>query len=174
MARGDWSEGWYKQRLARQAAALRRAQATSSKVRASLEFYAPEGTPRVDLETLETLVDADVPRETKGVPEAPDVFVALCVQEGLPAPLREFAFHPGRRWRFDYAWPGARIAVEQEGGIWAADGSRAKAAHARPAAIVRDMEKGNAAVLLGWRVLRFEPSKMHEACQAVKLLLHGG
>lgn len=23
----------------------------------------------------------------------------------LPAPEREYRFHPGRRWRFDFAWP---------------------------------------------------------------------
>jgi len=67
---------------------------------------------------------------------------------GLPVPVREYRFHPSRRWRFDFAWPDYRIAVEVEGGVWS--GGR----HGRGSGIVQDIEKGNAAVILGWQVLR--------------------
>ena len=37
---------------------------------------------------------------------------------GLPKPVKEYRFHPVRRWRFDLAWPGRRLALEVEGGIY--------------------------------------------------------
>lgn len=39
----------------------------------------------------------------------------------LPEPTREFRFQSDRRWRFDFAWPLRRFAVEVEGGIWNRD-----------------------------------------------------
>ncbi len=36
---------------------------------------------------------------------------------GLPKPAREYRFHRERRWRFDFAWPDYKVAVEVEGGI---------------------------------------------------------
>lgn len=66
----------------------------------------------------------------------------------LPA-HREYRFHDKRRWRFDFAWPEKKIAVEIEGGVWT--GGR----HTRGAGFIADAEKYNTAALLGWRVLRF-------------------
>ena len=68
---------------------------------------------------------------------------------GLPAPEREWRFHPTRRWRFDFAYPEQRVAIEVEGGIFV------QGRHARGTGILGDLEKYNAATLLGWRVLRF-------------------
>jgi very-short-patch-repair endonuclease len=64
-------------------------------------------------------------------------------------PAREFRFHPLRRWRFDFAFPDVKLAVEVEGGTWA--GGR----HNRGAGMAEDMNKYNAATLAGWRVLRY-------------------
>lgn len=50
-------------------------------------------------------------------------------------------------WRFDYAWPALKVAVEFDGGQWVAHGGR----HNRDS----DREKLNAAGALGWRVLQF-------------------
>jgi very-short-patch-repair endonuclease len=36
----------------------------------------------------------------------------------LPLPAREYRFHPGRRWRFDFTWPRYKITVEIDGGIY--------------------------------------------------------
>jgi very-short-patch-repair endonuclease len=66
----------------------------------------------------------------------------------LPEPVREHVFARPRRWRFDFAWPDRKLAVEVEGGIWAAG------RHNRPLGMIADIEKYNAAILLGWRVLR--------------------
>ena len=68
---------------------------------------------------------------------------------GLPDPVREFRFHPVRRWRFDFAWVGRKLAVEVDGAHWV------NGRHTRPKGFANDLEKMNAAVLLGWRVLRF-------------------
>jgi very-short-patch-repair endonuclease len=69
----------------------------------------------------------------------------------VPEPVEQHMFHPSRKWRFDFAWPEDRVSVEIEGGTF----SRKKTAHKTGAGIQRDIEKGNAAVALGWRVLRY-------------------
>lgn len=70
---------------------------------------------------------------------------------GLPLPETEYRFAPPRRWRFDYAWPAHKVALEVEGGVWT--GGR----HVSGAGFVKDMEKYNAAAVAGWRVLRCQP-----------------
>jgi len=82
---------------------------------------------------------------------------------GLPEPEREYRFHNTRKWRFDFAWVDYRIAMEVEGGVW--NGGR----HGRGSGIVKDIEKGNAAVLLGWQMLR-ATADMVKSGEAVKLL----
>ena len=80
----------------------------------------------------------------------------VCVEDFLADELRksyggeletEYAFHPHRQWRFDVAWPAQKLAVEIEGAF-----------HASLSANRRDAEKQNAAIELGWRVLRFPAS----------------
>jgi len=61
----------------------------------------------------------------------------------------EYRFNPHRRWRFDFADPKNRIAVEIEGGVWSLG------RHVRGVGYIADCEKYNAAVLDGWRVLRY-------------------
>ncbi|MBU9316557.1 endonuclease domain-containing protein [Burkholderia multivorans] len=67
----------------------------------------------------------------------------------LPEPVREHRFHPVRRFRFDFAWPHAKVAVEIEGGVWT--GGR----HTRGDGFESDAHKYNLAALDGWRVFRF-------------------
>ena len=67
---------------------------------------------------------------------------------GLPTPDREVTFHAERRWRFDFAWPAAMVALEVEGATWA--GGR----HTRGKGFAADCEKYNEAAVLGWTVLR--------------------
>jgi very-short-patch-repair endonuclease len=82
------------------------------------------------------------------------MFMQFCVQMGLPPPVAELQFEPLRRWRFDFSWPDAKIALEVEGGIWS--GGR----HTRGAGFVGDMAKYNHAARLGWRVLRVQPKEL--------------
>lgn len=82
---------------------------------------------------------------------------------GLPAPIREFRWHPTRRWRFDFAWPSILIAVEVEGGTWS--GGR----HVRGGGFEADCEKYNEAALAGWIVLRVTGSMIKEG-RAIRLI----
>lgn len=82
------------------------------------------------------------------------IFCALLKEHGVPLPEPEYRFHPQRRWRFDAAWPAAKLALEQDGGIFT--GGR----HVRGAALLEEHRKMNEAAILGWRVLRTTPSKL--------------
>ena len=62
---------------------------------------------------------------------------------------REYRFHPTRRWRFDFAWPKEKLAVEVEGVVWQGSGR-----HQRASGYQGDCEKYNTALVYGWRVLR--------------------
>jgi very-short-patch-repair endonuclease len=84
---------------------------------------------------------------------------------GLPEPVREFRFHPTRRWRFDLAWPGHMLAIEIDGGIW----SRGR--HTRGAGYRRDCIKLNEALILGWRVLRVTPDMVMDGT-ALEYIMH--
>ena len=64
--------------------------------------------------------------------------------------IREYQFHPTRKWRFDFVFPERFLAVEIEG-VTRGIGSR----HQRTEGLVKDAEKYNAAAKLGWRVLRY-------------------
>jgi very-short-patch-repair endonuclease len=70
---------------------------------------------------------------------------------GLPEPEVEFKFDAKRGWRFDFAWPDAKVAVEVEGGTQLQGGGR----HNRAQGYEKDCEKYNAAAIAGWLVLRF-------------------
>ena len=66
--------------------------------------------------------------------------------------VEEYQFHATRRWRFDWADPVRMIAVEIEGVTYSTVGR-----HQRAGGYEGDCEKYNAAVMLGWRVLRYSP-----------------
>ena len=68
--------------------------------------------------------------------------------------MPEFRFDDTRRWRFDYAIPEHRIAVEVEGGIWT------NGRHTRGKGYMNDMEKYNRATVLGWRLIRVAPDRL--------------
>lgn len=79
-------------------------------------------------------------------------FVRLLAECGVPAPAKEWAFaKPHRDFRFDFAWPDVRLAVEKEGGAFT--GGR----HTRGGGFTRDIDKYNLAALEGWTVLRCVP-----------------
>lgn len=55
----------------------------------------------------------------------------------------EYRFHTDRKWRFDYAWPAAKIAIEIDGGQWQVTGRD----------LSREAERNNEAQIAGWCVL---------------------
>jgi hypothetical protein len=93
------------------------------------------------------------------VSDLEDEFAAQIHARGMVEPEREFLFSPPdyltpktrkpRRWRFDFAWPAAKLAVEVEGGTWG------KSRHTTGAGFQADCVKYNAATENGWAVLRF-------------------
>ncbi|AOA58259.1 DUF559 domain-containing protein [Acinetobacter larvae] len=62
---------------------------------------------------------------------------------------QEFKFCETRKWRADFHIVGHKLLVEVEGGIWS--GGR----HTRGKGYQADIEKYNAATILGYTVLRF-------------------
>ena len=67
-----------------------------------------------------------------------------------------FAREHNREWRLDFALPEIKLGLEVDGGIWQKGGGY----HSHPTGIIANMEKKNAAALLGWRVLCFTPEQV--------------
>lgn len=89
----------------------------------------------------------------KPIPKARSVIEETLIlqirADGLPAPVREYRFHPERKWRFDLCWPDRMLGVECEGATWV------NGRHTTGAGFEKDCEKINAAQLMGYRVLRY-------------------
>jgi len=97
-------------------------------------------------------------------------FVEICKSEGLPIPELEYRFCKDRKWRFDYAWPQYRVALEVEGGVFLTtrpdkSGRQRSAGHANPNRFVKDIEKYNAAYALEWTVIRCLPVMSFKSVQ---------
>jgi len=71
----------------------------------------------------------------------------------MEEPKPEYVFYSCRKWRFDWAWPDYKIAVEIEGNAWNVKGG---GRHMQD----KDLEKYNAAAWLGWRIFRFSPAML--------------
>lgn len=84
----------------------------------------------------------------KPLSKGEEAFFLHCRAERL-TPEREYHFHPERKWRFDFAFPEEKIAIEIEGGIFSGG------AHTRGGKFIKDAEKYNSAAVMGWRVLRY-------------------
>ena len=67
----------------------------------------------------------------------------------IPTPEREYRFHATRRWRFDFAWPRVKFAVEIDGLVYAGQGG-----HQTVDGVLKDCEKYEAALRAGWRLYR--------------------
>lgn len=93
------------------------------------------------------------PKKTKFVSNN-DMFTLLCQTSLRTECVRELRFHNVRKWRFDYALPEYRIALEVEGGVWT--GGR----HTSPKGFLNDIEKYNTAAMMGWRVVRTTPDDL--------------
>lgn len=76
-----------------------------------------------------------------------------------------------RDWRFDFAWPSVKVAVECEGGIW----NRGR--HTRARGYTGDCQKYNAAAALGWTVIRVTSPMLardpHSVCKTIRQILKG-
>lgn len=94
-------------------------------------------------------------RQKSHLAKLTDVFTTICKTDLRVECVKEFKFHPVRKWRFDYAIPEHKIALEVEGGVWT--GGR----HTSSVGFMKDMEKYNTATLMGWRVFRTTPDELY-------------
>ena len=79
---------------------------------------------------------------------------------------REYRFAlPERQFRFDFAWPAQRFAVEVDGGNF--QGGR----HVRPVGLINDYEKQRLWLLRGWNVYRIYP-RLIQKSQTIELIRH--
>lgn len=72
----------------------------------------------------------------------------------ISIPTREYPFH---QYRFDFAWPGIKVAVEVDGGTRAKHGGHAVGEQYR-----RDCIKRNKAQVEGWVVLQADCKMVYE------------
>jgi len=85
-------------------------------------------------------------------------------------PETEFLFDSGRKWRFDFAWPRQKVAVEIDGFGFG---------HQAVDRLAENHAKQHAAVVNGWRVLRYtsrclgSKQKAADAVEQVCLVLCG-
>jgi very-short-patch-repair endonuclease len=82
----------------------------------------------------------------------------------LPKPEREYQFC-SRKWRFDFAYPEHKIAIECEGGV--GTGGR----HTRREGFADDCFKYNTATINDWSVLRFTSDMIYSGI-AVEMLIY--
>ncbi|WP_336984058.1 DUF559 domain-containing protein [Acinetobacter soli] len=82
---------------------------------------------------------------------------------------QEYRFDTKRKWRADFWITGTKILVEIEGGIWS--GGR----HTRGKGYIGDMEKYNAAAMMGFTVLRFSTAQVKSglAVQQIEKMIGG-
>jgi very-short-patch-repair endonuclease len=83
-----------------------------------------------------------------------DLYDLAFQHHGIPPPVREFKFWPGRKFRFDFSWPDVMLAVEIEGSLWV------QGRHTRGSGFVKDIEKYNKATEFGWHLLRYPTGKI--------------
>ena len=84
-----------------------------------------------------------------------------------PSPVPEFSFHPVRKWRFDFAWPDKKIALEIQGH---------GPGHTSKKGMTQDADKNNTAILLGWKVVYFtsyhlHPTRIRASCTLLSSIL---
>ena len=75
---------------------------------------------------------------------------------GLPL-LREYKFHPKRRWRADFAHVDTKTLIEVEGGVYN------HGRHTPPLGFLADAEKYLTATLDGWTVFRLTAPQLTPA-----------
>ena len=66
----------------------------------------------------------------------------------------EFQFNPERKWRADFYILGSKVLIEVEGGIWS------NGRHTRGKGYLGDLEKYNAATMMGYQVIRFSTEQV--------------
>ncbi len=99
-----------------------------------------------------------------------DIFTVICKTDLKIEVVKELRFHEKRMWRFDYAIPDHKIAIEVEGGVYKKRTYKDKRTgetitttggrHNSADGFINDIEKYNTGTLLGWRIFRVTPSDL--------------
>lgn len=76
-------------------------------------------------------------------------FETMLKTGGVTGWVREHQFHPSRKWRIDFAFPAAKLAVELDGLLYDGPGG-----HQTVDGICADAEKAEALLVAGWRLYR--------------------
>ena len=92
-----------------------------------------------------------------------DTLASQIKMAGLAEPIREFTAIPGRKYRFDFAWPNHLLLCEVQGGTWG------QGAHSSGAGISRDCEKTILAQQLGYKVFPVTSEQIRQG-QALRWL----
>lgn len=110
--------------------------------------------------TREPQKKASKPKLPRSLSKGEEQFMIHCRVSLHPVnqPEREYQFIADRKWRFDFAWPSKKVAVEVEGGT-----AFGKSRHSRGTGIEGDMRKYNRAALEGWTVLRYSTAMVMNA-----------
>lgn len=77
---------------------------------------------------------------------------------------REYKFHPVRKWRFDFAIPECKLAIEVEGGSYTIG------RHQTAIGFEKDLEKYNSAARLGWLLLRYTTSMVKNGVAIAEIM----
>jgi very-short-patch-repair endonuclease len=99
------------------------------------------------------------------------VFERTIIQTTGLTCIKEYRFHPDRKWRIDYAIDpdSTKIAIEVEGGTWI------RGRHIRPHGYLSDMDKYNALASMGWRLIRVTPEQLMSlrTIQLIQSMING-
>lgn len=102
----------------------------------------------------------------KGI--TPKQYIELCLKWNEVKFETEYRFHKKRLFRFDYAIPYLKIAIEYEGIYQNYTG---KSRHTSVTGYSKDCEKYNLAVIEGWKVLRYTAKNVQNLDFDIKKLL---
>lgn len=104
---------------------------------------------------------------TKAISKIEELLAVQIKAAGLPAPVREFRYIPGRKFRLDFAWPyiSPPFGVEVQGHV-----------HRIKARFEADIEKRIFGLMAGWRIAEVSGASIRSgvAIQWISHLLNGG
>lgn len=88
--------------------------------------------------------------------------IFLRLVDGLPEWEEEYKFHSKRKWRFDFAWPQQKVAIEVDGGLSYGQKGRGRNSHGGIVGATKDARKRNIAQIEGWIVLRVTATMLND------------
>lgn len=100
-------------------------------------------------------------KRIKNDPIMLDISIRAMLQEDYPYAWHSEYLFSHRNFRFDYALPTKKIAIEIQGGTWT------QGKHTRGKGYQNDCEKLNLAQTLGWNVLWYTPQMLEESITVI-------